>query len=52
MWTRGQQDSLGLGLGICDLADEDGILWVADVSLLLHVGSGDCEHGAIIIEGQ
>lgn len=44
--------SLGLGLSICDLADEDGVLWVADVSLLVHVGGGDCEHGAIIIEGQ
>lgn len=48
----GWVDSLGLGLSICDLADEDGVLWMADVSLLVHVGGGDCEHGAIIIEGQ
>lgn len=46
------QDSLGLGLGICDLANEDGVLWVADVSLLVHIGGGDCEHGAVVIEGQ
>lgn len=50
--TRGWEDSLGLGLSICDLADEDGIFWVADVSLLVHVGGGNGKHGAIIIEGK
>lgn len=50
--TGGEEDSLGLGLSICDLADEDGVLWVADVSLLVHVGGGDGEHGAVVIEGQ
>ncbi len=51
--TRGKrEDSLGLGLGICDLADEDGVLWVIDVSLLLHVGGGDCEHCSVVIKSQ
>lgn len=50
--TEGKEDSLGFSLSICDLAYEDGILWVADVSLLMHVGGGNCEHGAIIIEGK
>lgn len=49
---RAEGDSLGLGLGICDLADEDGVFWVADVSLLVHVGGGDGKHGAIVIESQ
>lgn len=44
--------SLGLRLGVCDLADEDGVLRVADVSLLVHVGGGDGEHGAVVVEGQ
>lgn len=50
--TKGEEDSLGFCLSICDLAYEDGVLWVADVSLLVHVGGGNCEHGAIIIEGK
>lgn len=50
--TWGEEDSLGLGLGICDLADEDGVLRVVDVSLLVHVGGGNCKHGAVVIEGQ
>lgn len=41
--TRGEGDSLGLGLSVCDLADEDGVLWVAYVSLLVHVGGGNCK---------
>lgn len=49
---RGESHSLGLGFSVCDLADEDGILWVADVSLLVHVGRGNGEHGAIVVEGQ
>lgn len=44
--------SLWLRLGVCDLADEDGVLRVADVSLLMHVGGGDGEHGAVVVEGQ
>lgn len=49
---EGGEDSLGLGLGISDLADEDGVLWVADVALLLHIGGGNGEHGAVVIEGK
>lgn len=48
----GTHDSLGFGLGICDLTDEDGVLRVADVALLLHVRGGDGKHGSVIIEGQ
>lgn len=44
--------SLGLCLCVCDLADEDAVLRVADVSLLVHVGGGDGEHGAVVVEGQ
>lgn len=46
------RDSLGFGLGICDLADEDGVLRVVDVALLLHVRGGDGEHGPVVVEGQ
>ena len=49
---RDEEDSLGLRLSVCDLADEDGILRVADVTLFLHVGGGDGEHGAVVIEGK
>lgn len=49
---RGESHSLGLGFSVRDLADEDGVLWVADVSLLVHVGGGNGEHGAIVVEGQ
>lgn len=45
-------DSLGFGLGICDLTNEDGVLRVADVALLLHVRGGDGKHGSVIIEGE
>lgn len=45
-------DSLGFGLGICDLANEYGVLRVTDVALLLHVRGGDRKHGSIIVEGQ
>lgn len=45
-------DSLGLSLCVCDLADEDGVLRVADVSLLLHVGGGDGQRRAVVTEGQ
>lgn len=48
----GEVDSLGLGLGICDLADEDGVLRVVDVPFLMHVRGGDGEHGAVVIEGE
>jgi len=34
------------------LADEDGVLRVVDVSPLVHVGGGDGEHGAVVVEGQ
>lgn len=44
--------SLGFGLGVCDLADEYGVLRVTDVALLLHVRGGDGEHGSIVVEGQ
>lgn len=44
--------SLGFGLGICDLANEYGVLRVTDVALLLHVGGGDGEHGPVVVEGQ
>lgn len=44
--------SLGFGLGVCDLADEDGVLRVTDVPLLVHVGGSDGEHGAVVVEGQ
>lgn len=47
-----KEDSLGLCLSIRDLADEDGILWMADVSFLKHVGGSNCKHGTIIVEGQ
>lgn len=50
--TRGNADSLGLSLSICDLADKDGIFWVTDVPLLVHVGGSDGKHGAIIIESK
>lgn len=45
-------NSLGLRLGVGDLADEDGVLGVADVSLFVHVGGGDGQHGAVVVEGQ
>lgn len=44
--------SLGFRLGVCDLADEDGVLRVTDIPLLVHVGGGDGEHGAVIVECQ
>lgn len=50
--TRGEEDSLGFCLSVCDLADEDGVLRVADISFLVHVGGGDGEHGAVVIERQ
>lgn len=43
---------LGLGLGVCDLADEDGVGRVRDVSHLLHVGGGNGQQRAIAAEGQ
>ena len=45
-------NSLGLRLCVCDLTDEDGVLRVADVSLLLHVRGGDGQRGAVVTEGQ
>lgn len=55
-WDAGRaapaSHSLGLRLGICDLADEDGVLRVTDVPLLVHVGGSDGEHGAVVVEGQ
>lgn len=50
--TQGKADSLGFSLGVCDLADEDGVLRVADVTLLVHVGGGDGEQAAVVVEGQ
>lgn len=46
------ENSLGLRLSICDLTDKDGVLWVADVSFLVHVGRGNGEHGAVVAESQ
>lgn len=50
--NEGEQDSLWFCFSICDLANKDGVLWVAYVSLFLHVGRGDCEHCAIVAESQ
>lgn len=46
------EGSLWLGLSISDLADKDGILWVVDVSFLVHIGGSDGKHCAIIIKGK
>lgn len=43
---------LGLGLGVSDLADVDGIGRVRDVALLLHVRGGDGQQRAVAAEGQ
>lgn len=49
---KGGKDSLGLGLGVGDLADVDGVFRVADVAHLVHVGSGDGDQAAVAVEGQ
>lgn len=46
------KDSLGLGLCVCDLSDKDGVLRVVDVAFLVHVGGGDGQQGAVVVEGQ
>lgn len=47
-----RSDSLGFGLGVCDLADVDGVGGVRDVSLLLHVRGGDGQQGSVHTERQ
>lgn len=47
-----QEDSLGLGFGICDLSDEDRVFWVTDVSFFLHVGGSDGKHGAVVVKSK
>lgn len=50
--NEGDEDSLWFCFSVCDLANKDGIFWMAYVSLFLHVGGGDCEHCAIVAESQ
>lgn len=46
------QNLLGLCLSICDLANEDGVLRMANVPFLVHVGGGDGKHCAVVTESQ